>query len=114
MRTEERGQRVRILLSEIRGGSTIAKAATTSGIPLPTLKRWRRTDRVLDAAILEAAAQSGRRIGYGRATPRPVSPLTCPGPRCGTSTGYDYGCRKVACITAATDRIASWRRSRAQ
>ncbi|MFE7461758.1 hypothetical protein ACWFMI_23070 [Nocardiopsis terrae] len=43
---------------------------------------------------------------------RPARALACPGPRCGTTTGYDYGCREAACTTAKTAPILTRRKER--
>ncbi|MGW4425796.1 hypothetical protein [Streptosporangium sp. NPDC004631] len=86
------------LLRNIASGMHLADACTAAGIPVATVKRWRRIYDEVDAVIV-AAAMDGRKRGI-----RPVSKLACPGPRCGTGTGYDYGCAEDACRTAAAER----------
>lgn len=86
------------LLRHIASGSSLLQACEATSIPAPTLKRWRRTYPEVDAAVV-AAALDGRKRPI-----RPIPTLACPGPRCGTGTGYDYGCAEDACRTAAAAR----------
>lgn len=106
----DRTRRRRSLLYRLRMGQLIKEAAAGAGVPLPTLKRWRRALPGFDAAVLDAAARGGRALGRGRSTPRPTTALSCPGARCGTTTGYDYGCREAACTAAKTAPILTRRK----
>lgn len=86
------------LLRCIASGQTILEACEATRIPPPTLKRWRRMYDEVDAAIV-AAAMDGRTRRI-----RPAVKLQCPGPHCGTKTGYDYGCALDPCRTAVAQR----------
>lgn len=95
--------RILELLGALRSGALVRDAADQAGIPLPTLKRWRRSDAAFDRAVVEAAA--GER---GIHPVRGVGGLRCPG-MCGTTTGYDYGCRDQACSTAKAEAMRTIR-----
>ncbi|WP_084965243.1 hypothetical protein [Thermoactinospora rubra] len=93
------------LLRLIASGLDLRAACGQARIPEPTLKRWRRGWPQVDALVVAAAAD-----GRQRAI-RPYRRLECPGRYCGTSTGYDYGCRRTACRTAAVTRVTQQRES---
>lgn len=99
-------RRRRSLLLQLRRGRTLAEAAEKAGVPLATVKRWRREEELFDTVVVQAAADGGRCLS-------PYPRLTCPGPRCGTTTGYDYGCRKAPCTTAKTAPIIAKRKEKA-
>lgn len=86
------------LLRNIASGLNLADACAAARIPLPTMKRWRRSYGDVDAVIV-AAALDGRRRQI-----KPYPLWSCPGPRCGTRTGYDYGCALEPCRTAAAEQ----------
>lgn len=96
-------RRTRPLLHWLSTGMTLTAAAEAAGIPLPTVKRWRRSDLGFDQAVIAAAE--------GGTTLTPYSRIKCPGPRCGTPTGYDYGCREDACGSAAVKRVLEGRKA---
>lgn len=108
-RAAVRQQRVDALLAALADGHPLTEAADLAGIAIPTLKRWRRQDLDLDSHVLAAAIQGGQRLG-GRTQMRPTNRLVCPGPKCGTPTGYEYGCRGDACTSAKTAPILQKRK----
>lgn len=108
-RAAVRQQQVDVLLAALADGRPLAEAAELAGIAIPTLKRWRRQDPDLDSRVLAAAIQGGQRLG-GRTQMRPTHRLACPGPKCGTPTGYEYGCRESACTDAKTAPILQKRK----
>lgn len=93
----------RRLTSRLQSGATLKDAARAAGIPLATVKRHRRLDPKFDARVVAAAARGGRELSL---YPRQA----CPGERCGTPTGYDYGCRKAPCTAAKSARVTAARR----
>lgn len=96
------------VLRHLADGMSLTQACAAVTIPVPTMKLWRRLHHNVDAAVV-AAAMDGRRRQI-----KPYPRLVCPGPRCGTGTGYDYGCPLKPCRTAAADRTAEYRLNREQ
>ncbi|MFI7691807.1 helix-turn-helix domain-containing protein [Nonomuraea sp. NPDC049655] len=104
LRHDDQDERAR-LLANLESGMSLKSAGEAAGIPRPTVQRWRRCDEGFDRAVVEAARAGGTTL---RLYPR----LLCPGPRCGTKTGYDYGCGEEPCRTAAAEQVARSRRER--
>lgn len=90
-------------LTHLINGTTLREACDKAAIPVPTMKRMRRRDPLWDHSIVTAAALGGSRLQL-------YAPLACPGPLCGTTTGYDYGCREASCRTKKTTAITNRRR----
>lgn len=92
------------VLAALASGALLRQAAEQASIPLPTLKRWRRRARGFERQLLAAA-----RISRRDRLPTGITPLACPGPHCGTVTGYTYGCTRDACRTVKVDQVRQWR-----
>lgn len=98
------GEKADRLLAALRGGMTLKGACVQAGVPVATVKRARRVDAEFDEAVVAAAAAAGTVLSR-------CPQLACPGERCGTPTGYDYGCSRDACRAAAAARVSRRRRA---
>lgn len=79
------------LLALLRDGMSLTQAAARLDVTYAVIRTARRTVPQFDEQIVVATANHPKPA-------RPVSLLQCPGPWCGTSTGYTtYGCRAQAC-----------------
>lgn len=108
-RAQERGGRLpqgprEVVLDRLRHGALVREAAEEAGIAVETLKYWRRKDPDFDAAVLTAAVVGRGNLGRMR----PLARLRCPG-MCGSTTGYDFGCRKDACGGAKAEQVRTLR-----
>ncbi|GAA3172881.1 hypothetical protein [Nonomuraea salmonea] len=94
------------LLAALADGFDLTRACEAANLPLPTVKQWRRRFSMIDALIVAAA-------GDDRHPPlRPYPRLTCPGDHCGSKTGYDYGCKRPPCRSAAVEPVTDARRTK--
>lgn len=89
--TDEAAER---LLALLRSGMSLKGACEQAGVPRMTVRGARRVDEEFDEAVVAAAAQGGTVLSR-------LQHLACPGERCGTITGYQYGCSRDACRAAA-------------
>ncbi|MFI6318755.1 hypothetical protein ACIBG8_14605 [Nonomuraea sp. NPDC050556] len=90
------------VLRHLALGWDLKGAARLAGVPLATVKGWRRRLPDVDAVIVAVAQAAGTPLN-------PYTRLTCPGQYCATRTGYDYGCRRTPCRQIASNEVISWR-----
>lgn len=94
-----------LILRDVAAGATIPAASRTHGFTDRTVERY--ANRHPDyAGELEHAKRAGAAIRRQRRPPRAEIK------RHGTTTGWQRGCRCVACRAANSAAVARWRASR--